>query len=332
MKRKYINSRENVIEEMIDGFLKAYRNKVKQVDERVIARRKAPVNEKVGIVSGGGSGHQPAFIGYIGEGLIDSVAVGDIFAAPGVNAVYKAIKAADSGKGVLCCIGNFSGDIMNFEMATEMAESEGIDVETVIINDDVASAPKNEKDNRRGIAGEVIIWKIAGAMAEMGYSLSEVKEVTERALKNTRSMGVAHSPCIIPTTGEESFSLKEGEMEIGVGHHGEPGIERTQMKSADEITSILTERVLEDLPFQEEDEVVVLINGLGATSHLEMDICYRKVYQILTKRKIDIYKNYIGEYFTSQEMAGFSITLTKLDDQLKNMIDTPCDGVLFVQR
>ncbi|MCC3144641.1 dihydroxyacetone kinase subunit DhaK [Halanaerobium sp. Z-7514] len=328
---KYLNDPDDLIEEMIDGFVKSHEKKIKQVSKRAVAKKEAPIEGKVGVVSGGGSGHLPAFMGYIGEGCLDSVAVGDIFSSPSVDHIYEAIKAADGGKGVLCCIGNFTGDIMNFEMAAEMAEEEGIEVDTVIINDDVASAPKDKMENRRGVAGEVIIWKLAGAMAERGYSLSEMKELADQALYNTRSMGVAHKPCIMPTNGEPSFELDEGEMEIGVGHHGEPGIRKAEMTTNDEITEELLNIVLEDLPYQEGDEVVVLINGLGATSPLEMYISYRKVYNMLEDKGIDIAKNYIGEFFTSQEMAGYSITLTKVDDELKELFADPCDAVSFKQ-
>jgi len=330
--KKFINQPENLIEEMLEGFVIANQNKVKRLEtERVLVRKDAPVTGKVGIVTGGGSGHKPAFIGYIGRGLVDTVAVGDIFAAPPVQRVYEAIKAADAGKGVLLCLGNYSGDVMNFGMAQELAQSEGIEVESVIVNDDVASSPKERMDNRRGVAGEVILWKVAGALAEEGADLKKIKEVGERAVFNTRSMGVAHTPCILPTTGKPSFQIGEDEMEIGVGHHGEPGIKRTKMMSADEVTELLTRQVLEDLPFQRGDEVTVLVNGLGSTSLLEMYICFRKVAQILSDYGIKIHRTYMGEFFTSLEMGGFSVTLTKMDEELKRLIDAPCDGIHFVQ-
>jgi len=330
--KKFINSPQNLIEEMLEGFVAANSNKVRRLEtERVLVRKDAPIQGKVGIVTGGGSGHKPAFIGYIGKGLVDAVAVGDIFAAPPVQRAYEAIKAANGGKGVLLCIGNYSGDIMNFGMAKELAEAEGIPVETVVVNDDVASSPKERMDNRRGVAGEVILWKIAGALAEEGADLQKLKEVGERAVFNTRSMGVAHTPCVLPTTGKPSFEIGEDEMEIGVGHHGEPGIQRTKMMSADEVSELLTLKVIEDLPFKSGDEVVVLINGLGSTSLLEMYICFRKVNQILADHNIKVHRTYVGEFFTSLEMGGFSVTLTKLDDELKRLIDAPCDGVHFIQ-
>ena len=330
--KKFINSPQNLIEEMLEGFVAANSNKVRRLEtERVLVRKDAPIKGKVGIVTGGGSGHKPAFIGYIGKGLVDAVAVGDIFAAPPVQRAYEAIKAANGGRGVLLCIGNYSGDIMNFGMAKELAEAEGIPVETVVVNDDVASSPKERMDNRRGVAGEVILWKIAGALAEEGADLQKLKEVGERAVFNTRSMGVAHTPCVLPTTGKPSFEIGEDEMEIGVGHHGEPGIQRTKMMTADEVSELLTLKVIEDLPFKSGDEVVVMINGLGSTSLLEMYICFRKVNQILADRNIKVHRTYVGEFFTSLEMGGFSVTLTKLDEELKRLIDAPCDGVHFIQ-
>jgi dihydroxyacetone kinase-like protein len=330
--KKFINRPENVVEEMLEGFVKANAHKVRRLTtERVLVRTDAPVKGKVGIVTGGGSGHKPAFIGYIGKGLVDAVAVGDIFAAPPVQRVYEAIKAVDGGRGVLLCLGNYSGDVMNFGMAAELAQAEGIPIESVIVNDDVASSPKERMDNRRGVAGEVILWKVVGALAEEGADLAKMKEVGTRAVFNTRSLGVAHTPCIMPSSGKPSFEIGEDEMEIGVGHHGEPGIKRMKMMSADEVTEFMTLKVIEDLPFRSGDEVTVLINGLGSTSLLEMYICFRKVAQILADHSIKIHRTYIGEFFTSMEMGGFSVTLTKMDDELKRLMDAPCDGVHFIQ-
>ncbi|MCX6088839.1 MAG: dihydroxyacetone kinase subunit DhaK, partial [Candidatus Atribacteria bacterium] len=299
--------------------------------ERVLVRTDAPVKEKVGVVTGGGSGHKPAFIGYLGKGLLDAVAVGDIFAAPPVRRCYEAIKAADGGKGVLLCIGNYSGDIMNFGMAAELAQAEGILVETIVVNDDVASSPKERMDNRRGVAGEVVLWKIVGALAEEGADLPTMKEIGARTVFNTRSLGVAHTPCIMPSSGKPSFQIGDDEMEIGVGHHGEPGIQRTKLMSADAVTELITDKILEDLPFVSGDEVSVLMSGLGSTSLLEIYICFRQLAHILSDRAITIHKSFIGEFFTSMEMGGFSITLTKLDPDLQRLIDAPCDGVHLIE-
>ncbi|MCD6256742.1 dihydroxyacetone kinase subunit DhaK [Candidatus Aerophobetes bacterium] len=330
--KKFINDPNKVVDEMLEGFLAAHHDMVEKLPtSRVVVRRGAPFKDKVGLVTGGGSGHKPAFIGYVGDGLVDAVAVGDIFSSPSAGQIYNAIKAVDSGKGVLCMLGNYSGDVMNFDMAAEMAREDGIKVEQVIVNDDVGSSPKDKMENRRGVVGEVILWKIAGAKAKEGASLEELKKTAEKAIFNTRSMGVAHSPCTVPTAGEPTFSLGENEMEIGVGHHGEPGVKRMPMKSADETTLMLMEKILEDLPFTSGDEVVVNINGLGATPLLELYIIYRKVYQMLKDTSIKVHRAYIGEYFTSLEMGGFSITLTKLDDELKKLIDAPARSPLFVQ-
>lgn len=335
MLKKFINDPKDVVEEMLEGFLAAHQKQVRRLEtSRVVVRREAPITGKVGLVTGGGSGHEPAFIGYVGKALMDAVAVGDIFSSPSAQQIYDAIRAVDSGKGVLCVLGNYAGDVMNFDMAAEMAKDEGIEVEQVIINDDVGSGPKEEMENRRGVAGEVLVWKAIGAKAEEGATLQEVKKLAERVNGNTRSMGVAHSPCAVPSLphgGEPNFTLGENEMEIGVGHHGEPGIERVAIKSADETTEILLDKILEDLPFEQGNEVSVLISGLGSTSLLELYIVYRKVVRMLKKKEINIYISYIGEYFTSMEMGGYSITLTRLDDELKRLLNAPAHSPLFIQ-
>ncbi len=333
--KKFINDPKKVVDEMLEGFLFAHSDTVKKLStSRVIVRKDAPIKGKIGLVTGGGSGHEPAFIGYVGEGLVDAAAVGEIFSSPSAQQIYDAIKAVDSGRGVLCVFGNYSGDIMNFGMASDIAKEEGISVEQIIVNDDVGSGSKEQMENRRGVAGEVIVWKIVGAKAQGGANLEEVMRVAEKVNSHTRSIGVAHSPCAVPSLpcgGEPTFTLGENEMEIGVGHHGEPGVERTQIKPADEITKILMEKILEDLPYNQQDEVSVLVDGLGSTPLLDLYIIYRKVTQILRQKQIKIYKSYIGEFFTSLEMGGFSITLTKLDEELKKLLDIPAKAPLFVQ-
>jgi dihydroxyacetone kinase-like protein len=330
--KKFINDPNKVVDEMLEGFLAACPDLVARLQSsRVVVRKGVPFKDKVGLVTGGGSGHKPAFIGYVGDGLVDAVAVGDIFSSPSVKQIYDAIKAVDSGKGVLSMLGNYSGDIMNFDMAVEMARGEGINVEQVIVNDDVGSAPKDRMDNRRGVVGEVILWKVAGAKAREGASLKELKGTAEKVIFNTRSMGVANSPCTLPTADEPTFTLGEGEIEIGVGHHGEPGVKRMPMKPVDEITVMLMNQIMADLPFRSGDEVIVNINGLGATSLLELHIVNRKVAQILKDAHIEVHRTYIGEYFTSLEMGGFSITLTKIDNELRRLIDAPAKAPLFTQ-
>lgn len=335
MLKKFINDPKDVVEEMLEGFLAAHQGEVRRLEtSRVIVRKEAPIKNKVGLVTGGGSGHKPAFIGYVGKGLMDAVAVGDIFSSPSAQQIHDAIKAVNSDRGVLCALGNYSGDVMNFDMAAEMAKDDGIEVEQVIINDDVGSGPKEEMENRRGVAGEVVVWKAIGAKAEERASLEEVKEVAKKVNVNTRSMGVAHSPCAVPSMpygGEPNFTLGENEMEIGVGHHGEPGVAKVAMKSADETTEILLNKILEDLPFGQGSEVSVLISGLGSTPLLELYIVYRKVAKMLKEKEINIYTSYIGEYFTSMEMGGYSVTLTRLDDELKRLLNAPAHSPLFMQ-
>ncbi len=335
MLKKFINDPRDVVEEMLEGFLAAHQKQVKRLEtSRVVVRKEVPIKDKVGLVTGGGSGHKPAFIGYVGKGLMDGVAVGDIFSSPSAEQIYDAIKAVNSGRGVLCVLGNYSGDVMNFDMAVDMAKDEGIEVEQVIINDDDGSGSKDGMENRRRVDGEVIVWKAVGAKAEEGARLRAVKEVAEKVNANTRSMGVAHSPCAVPSMphgGEPNFTLGENEMEIGVGHHGEPGVEKVTIKSADKTTEILMNKILEDIPFAQGDEVSVLINGLGSTSLLELYIIYRKVAKMLKEKKIRVYTSYIGEYFTSLEMGGYSVTLTRLDDELKRLLDAPANSPLFVQ-
>ena len=330
--RKFINNPNFVVDEMLDGYLAAYPQLVDRLPHsRVVVRKGMPVKGKVGLVTGGGSGHKPAFIGYVGDGLLDAVAVGDIFASPSAQQIYDAIKAVNSGEGVLCMLGNYSGDVMNFDMALEMARDDGIRVEQVIVNDDVASSPKNNMENRRGVVGEFVLWKVIGAKSREGATLQELKRLGENVIFLTRSMGVSNSPCTLPTADRSTFLLNDGEIEIGVGHHGEPGIKRMPMQNVDNITTIIMEQILIDLPFNTGDDVVVVINGLGATSLMELHIVYRKVSQILQSKQIKVHRAYIGEYFTSLEMGGYSITLTKIDSEILRLIDAPAQATLFTQ-
>ncbi len=330
--KKFINDPNRVVDEMVEGFAMAHADRVRLLDEaRVIARKDAPVKGKVGIVTGGGSGHKPAFIGYTGKGMVDAVAVGEIFTSPPANAFYHAFKAANGGVGVACLYGNYSGDVMNVDMAVEMAEMDDIVVKQVIANDDVPSAPKGSEDKRRGVAGEILMWKIGGAKADKGGSLDEVIAAAQKAINNTRSMGVGLSPCIIPAVGKPNFTLKEDEMEVGIGHHGEPGIKKMPIKPADEIAQMAADIILPDLPFNSGDEVCVLISGLGSTPLMELYILYRKFAMILKDKGISVYKSYVGNYFTSLEMAGATFTVMKLDDELKELLDHPADAVHFKQ-
>jgi len=324
--KKFVNDPFDVVDEMLEGFLDVYSGYVRKLESaRTVVRMDAPIKGKVGVITGGGSGHKPAFIGFIGKGMLDAVAVGEIFTSPPPISVFEAAKAVNGGKGVVFLLGNYSGDVMNFGLAAEMCREEGIPVVQVIATDDVGSGPKEKASNRRGVVGEFLAWKIAGAKAEAGGSLEEVRAVAEKVNQMTRTLGVALTPCTVPAKGTPTFTLAEDEIEYAVGHHGEPGTAKIKMRSADEITEMMVKEVLEDLPFRSGDEVAVLINGLGATPQLELFICYRKVKQILEQKKIKVYKPFVGQFFTALEMAGFSVTLMKLDEELKTLLSAPAD-------
>ncbi len=256
---------------------------------------------------------------------------GAVFTSPTPDQIYEAIKAVDGGKGVLLIIKNYTGDVMNFEMAREMAQMDGMEVDEAIVNDDVAVENSTWTQGRRGIAGTVFVHKIAGAKAQEGASLQEVKRVAEKVIANVRSMGMALTPCTVPAAGKPSFTLAEDEIEIGIGIHGEPGTHREKIKPADEIVEHLMEKIINDLPYKENDEVAVMINGLGATPLMELYVANRKVAEILEDKKIKVYKTYVGEFMTSLEMSGFSITMLKLDEELKTLLDAKADTPAFKQ-
>jgi len=330
--QRIINNPNDVVNDMINGFIKAHKDIIEKTENnRVLKYKKAPIENKIGIVTGGGSGHKPAFIGYIGENMIDAVAIGEIFSSPTAKAFYDAFKAADSGKGVACLYGNYAGDNMNVKMAIKLAEKGGITVKTVIANDDVASAPKEEKNKRRGVAGEVLMWKIAGAKAALGGNLDEVISVAQKAINNTKSVGIGLTSCTIPALGKPNFKIEEGKMELGIGHHGEPGIKVIDLKTADEMAEMMLDIILPDLPFVSNNEVVVLISGLGATPVMELYILYAKIAEILANKNIKIYKPYVGDYFTSLDMMGATVTLMKADNELKELIDLSVNSMGFKQ-
>ena len=329
---RIVNNPDFVVEDMLKGFIKANKHLVTATENsRVIKYINAPVEGKVGIVTGGGSGHKPAFIGYIGKNMCDAVAVGEIFSSPTANAFLDAISAASSGKGVACLYGNYAGDNMNVNMAIRKAKALGIEVKTVVANDDCASAGKSEREKRRGVAGEVLMWKIGGAKASQGADLDAVIRAAQKAIDNTRSVGIGTAPCTIPAVGHPNFTIEAGMMEVGIGHHGEPGIAVESLKTADEIAKKITDIILPDLPFNSGDEVVVLLSGLGATPVMEQYIVYNKVDSILREKGINIYKAYVGNYFTSLEMMGITLTVMKLDDELKELIDIPAESVGLTQ-
>ena len=324
---RIVNDPNYVVEDMLKGFVKNHNDLVEKTEnDRVLKYKKAPVEGKVGIVTGGGSGHKPAFIGYIGENLCDAVAVGEIFSSPTAKAFLDAIKEADAGKGVACLYGNYAGDNMNVKMAVRKAKKLGTEVKTVVANDDCASASKDELEKRRGVAGEVLMWKIGGAKAAMGASLDEVIAAAQKAIDNTRSVGIGTAPCTIPAVGHPNFQIEDGTMEVGIGHHGEPGISVQPLKTADEIADEMLNLILPDLPFEEGDEVAVLLSGLGATPVMEQYIVYNRVEDVLNEKGIKVYRSYVGNYFTSLEMMGVTLTVMKLDDELKECIDMPVNS------
>ena len=331
--RKIINDPKNFVDEMVQGILAAHPEQLRCVnnDLRCLVRSDKRKPGKVGLSTGGGSGHLPLFLGYVGKGMLDGCAVGNVFASPSAKQMLEVTKAIDSENGVLYIYGNYGGDVMNFDMAAEMADMEGIQVEQVVAGEDVASAPKGQEDKRRGVAGIFFVYKIAGAYAEEMAALEEVKRIAEKVFANVRIMGVGLSPCIIPEMGEPTFEMDVGQMEIGIGIHGEPGVGKGELKPADEIVEKMMKSILEDLPYQSGDEVSVLINGLGATPKEELYIVYRKVAQILKDRKIEVYHPYLGEFATSMEMAGMSISLLKLDAELKSLLKKSADTPFFVQ-
>lgn len=331
--KKFMNQAVQFVDEMIEGIIAAHPGKLTYAanDLRCIIKDGKKIKGKVGIATGGGSGHLPLFLGYVGDGLLDGCAVGGVFQSPSSTQMLEVTKAIDAGAGVLYIYGNYGGDIMNFDMAAEMAGMEDIQVEQIVAGEDVASSPKGEERKRRGVAGIFFVYKIAGAMANELASLQEVKRVAEAACANVRTMGVALSPCIVPEAGRPSFTLGENEMEIGMGIHGEPGIQRGPLKTADEIVDDILPRILTDLPYKKGDEVSVLVNGLGATPKEELYILYRRVKQLLDKAGITVHSTYIGEFATSMEMAGASISLLKLDDELKRLLSAPASSPFFEQ-
>ncbi|MGA2481213.1 MAG: dihydroxyacetone kinase subunit DhaK [Spirochaetia bacterium] len=331
--KKFINEPKNFVDEMLEGILLAHPDQLSYVsgDRRCIVRAGKPKKGKVCIATGGGSGHLPLFLGYVGEGMLDGCSVGGVFQSPSAERMLNVTKAIDAGVGVLYIYGNYSGDAMNFDMAKEMAAMDNIRVEQVIGTDDVASAPRGQEHKRRGVAGIFFLYKCAGAMACTAASLDEVKRVAEKAAANVRTMGVALSPNTVPEVGKPQFSIGENEMEIGMGIHGEPGIRRGALKRVDTIVDEMLGTVLSDLPFASGDKVAVLVNGLGATPKEEMYLIFRKVGLVLQEKNIAIYHAYVGEFATSLDMSGASISLLRLDDELARLLSMPARTPFFEQ-
>jgi len=325
---RVINNPDQVVEDSLKGYLAAHPELLAPTDHpRVLRRAGHGASSRVGVVTGGGSGHEPAFLGYVGPGLLDSVAIGEIFASPTAKSFHAAFRAADSGRGVACLYGNYAGDNMNVKMAVKLAAKDGIEIKTVVANDDVASAGPHERDRRRGVAGEILMWKAGGARAEEGGDLDEVIAAAQKAIDQTRSIGIGLSACTIPANGKPNFIIKDGEMEVGIGHHGEPGIAVLPTKPAAEMAAMMVERIVEDLPFGRGDDVAVLVSGLGATPVMELYLLYGHVDQLLRERGITPRHRFVGNYFTSLEMMGVSLTLTRLDGELDRLLSRPARSI-----
>ncbi|QSG14823.1 dihydroxyacetone kinase subunit DhaK [Halapricum desulfuricans] len=327
--KKLINDPEDVVDEMLDGMEAAYPDRLRRLDgTNVMVRSDAPVDGKVAVVSGGGSGHEPTHAGYIGDGMLDGAAAGEVFTSPTADELSEMLQATDSGEGVLCVVKNYEGDVMNFETAAEMAEMEGVeDVEQVVVNDDVAVEDSLYTSGRRGVAGTILVHKVAGAAAHRGEDLEEVARLAEKMIDNVRTMGTALTSCVTPEKGEPTFDLGEDEIELGIGIHGEPGTERVDMMPADDIAEELTGEVLDDLDPDEGDEVVTIVNGMGGTPLMELFVLNRKVQELMDEHGLEVWDPMVGDYMTSLDMMGASITVATVDDELKELLayeaDTP---------
>ena len=319
--KKIINKPSDFVEESIDGLVKSHPDVYAFApDNKRVITRSTKASNKVGIVTGGGSGHLPVFTGYVGKGFLDACAIGSVFASPSVDQIASAIRNGNNGNGVLCVLGNYGGDVMNFEMACEIVASEGIKTKTVIVADDIASAKEEEKLKRRGIAGMIFVFKIAGAIAETGTPLDGTFKLASDANNNIRTLGVALSPCILPEAGKPTFEINDDEIEIGMGIHGEPGIKREKLRTANDLVDDLYKRIIDDSKLKANDNVAIMINSLGATPLEELYIISKRVNENLSKSNIQNSKTYVGRYATSMEMAGMSITTLKLNDNLKKYL------------
>ena len=330
--QRFINNPDEVVEDTVKGFVKAHADIVRQSAQnpRVIAARHAPVTGKVGVITGGGSGHEPAFIGYTGRNMLDAVAVGELFSSPTAKSFLDAAREANGGKGVVCLYGNYAGDNMNVKMAIKLAAKEGIEIATVVANDDVCSASPEEREKRRGVAGEIFMWKCGAARAAEGASLEEVRATAQKAIDNCRSIGVGLGPCTLPSVGHPNFTIEPGTMEVGIGHHGEPGVRVEPLKSARDVAEEMAKIVLDDHQLAAGAEVAVIVSGLGATPLNELYILHDTIESEIAGRGLKIHKVYIGNYFTSLEMVGATLTVMALDDELKRLldVDVQCPAML----
>ncbi|MGJ3261820.1 MAG: dihydroxyacetone kinase subunit DhaK [Salinarimonas sp.] len=328
--QRFVNNPDDIVDETVRGFVRAHADMVRvdPANPRVVVSTAAPVKGKVGIVTGGGSGHEPAFIGYAGRNMVDAVAVGELFSSPTAKSFLDAMKAADGGAGVAVLYGNYAGDNMNVKMAQTLAAKAGIEVVTVVANDDVSSAPKNEQEKRRGVAGEIFMWKIGGAKAASGASLAEVRDAAQKAIDACRSVGVGLAPCTLPTVGHPNFTIEPGTMEVGIGHHGEPGVSVSDLKPANDVADEMVRIVLDDHDLPAGTRVAVLVSGLGATPRNELYVLYDRMASQIEARGLVVAKSYVGDYFTSLEMVGATLTVMALDEEREALLSvaTACPG------
>ncbi len=325
---RVIDNPDDVVEDSLRGYLAACPDLLQvTAHPRVLRHAGGIVPGRVGVVTGGGSGHEPAFLGYVGPGLLDAVAIGEVFASPTAKSFHAAFAAANAGAGVACLYGNYAGDNMNVKMAVKLAAKDGVEVRTVVANDDVASAGPQERDKRRGVAGEIIMWKAGGARAAEGGSLDDVIAAAQKAIDQTRSVGIGLSACTIPAAGKPNFTIKDGEMEVGIGHHGEPGVAVMPIASARDMAADMVERIVADLPYSRGDDVAVLVSGLGATPVMELYLLYGHVDAMLRARGVTPRHQFVGNYFTSLDMMGVSLTLTRLDAELDRLITAPARSI-----
>ena len=331
--KKIINQPENVVKEMLAGMEKAHPGMIEIIPgTQAVVRADAPIKGKVALITGGGSGHEPAHGGFVGQGMLDGALAGAVFCSPPLDDAIATLERCDGGAGALFIIKNYTGDILLFDMAEEEAADRGIPVKKVLVTDDVAVENRAGTTGRRGVAGTVFVHKIAGAMADKGASLEEVHRVAEKVVNNVRTLGMATSPCLVPGRDKPNFELALGDMEVGIGIHGEPGVKREPLATAHDLVTEMMEKIVNDLPYTAGDNVAIMVNGMGATPLMELYVIFNEAEAYLRERKISIHRSYVGEYMTSLEMGGFSITLLKLDDELQALLDHPCNTPGLVQK
>ena len=328
--KKMINKPENIVDELLEGFSMAFSDKIKLTDSRIITRITPKDKEKVALVSLGGAGHEPALIGFVGHGMLDATVAGEIFAAPAPNRCIDAIKLADRGAGVLFLVLNHTGDVLTANYTMEMAKKQGLNVRMLLVNDDIASGPREKPEERRGMVGILPVIKIAGTAAESGLSLDEVFDIAQQVSNNTRTLSVGFTIATHPVTGMTISTISQNEMIMGMGQHGEAGGNLMSMQSADEVADLMLSQLIEDLGVKAQDQLLVILNGSGATTLMELFIIFRRVRHILAKNNIKAIRNKIGEFLTTQEQAGFQMNITKLNAPLTDFWDSPCDAPYFV--